>query len=98
MEEKAALPYLKLIKDRKYSDLIKLAETDKQFKKVGKKHFDFYRFVIESCSKEPDRNDREYNMAENILKAIEIFTTEGTQAIIHMHSTHLEHIPLLSKK
>lgn len=95
--EKAAIPYLKLIKERKYLDLIKLAEADKQFKKVGKKHFDFYRFVIESCSKEPDRNDREYNMAENILKAIEIFTTEETQAIIHMHSAHLEHIPLLNK-
>lgn len=88
--EKASLPYLRLIMDTKYSELIELAKTDSMFlKKIDKQQFEFYQYVVASCNKITDGENREFEMAQRTLKAMEVFVRNDEKAIIHMHSAHL---------
>ena len=96
--EEASLPYLRFIKDKRYTDLIELAQSDPYFReKIDEKHFAYYKFVVESCTENSDMSTREFDMAKMTRKAVEILTDEKEKAIIHMHSSHLNVTPRINR-
>ena len=91
-----ATPYLKYIRDEKYTELANYAETDSLIKQLlDKQEFAFYISFLRSTLTCPlemvDRffKDRDLNMSTGVEHALNIYTKETETAAIQAHSGHL---------
>lgn len=100
--EEASIPYLRLLKEKKYGELIDRTCGDISFlSKIDEMSFEFYIYFLKNCVFDNpilERGSiRDIKMAERVRKAVSIFCGEDEKAVLHMHSSHLSRVSSLVK-
>jgi len=95
-----AFPYLKLVKNKQYQQLIDLSKSDSTIlNSVGDSFFKFYMFILGQCiSFQQNRENtftRDQHMAKNIQELVNIFLKDNERAVVYAHSMHLSLCPFI---
>lgn len=91
--EKCSQPYLQLVNDRNYKEVVDLALGDSQLQSVlNTKDFDYLLFLVEESARTgtifEENTDREIYMGRRADKIIQLYLKAGDKAVIHAHSSH----------
>ncbi|HHV84570.1 MAG TPA: erythromycin esterase family protein [Petrimonas sp.] len=91
--EKCSQPYLQLLNDRNYKEVIDLALGDSQLQSVlDTKDFDYLLFLLEESVRTgtifEENTDRKIYMGRRAEKIIQLYLKAGDKAVIHAHTSH----------
>ena len=95
-----ALPYLKLVKNKQYQQLLNLSQRDLTIlNTVGDSFFKFYMLILGQCISFQQNKEntftRDHDMAKNIQELINIFLKDKEKAVVYAHSMHLSLCPFI---